>query len=189
MHSTLPQVIDRALASNEVLAVVIAAILSLIGWVLLRIYTGRPKVAWAFSHQHAFLLNKPSPPLLAYTKEIWIQNIGRALAENVELILPAEPPHFDVWPQLRFEKHSNPEGSVSLNFDHLNPREHVTISIFQTNIEPLSTANVRWQGGVGKQVPMGPRQLFPKWWSITLQGFVLFGFFSFFYFMARLIWG
>src|SRR5947207_1345191 len=136
MQLSLQQVIDRALASNEVLAVVVAAIFSLIGWTILRIYTGRPKIAWAFSHQHAFFLNKAAPPLLAYTKDIWIQNVGRALAEKVELILPAEPAHFDVWPQLRFEKHSNPDGSLTIKLDHMNPREHVTISIFQTGTEP-----------------------------------------------------
>src|SRR5689334_20969192 len=108
MQPTLEHVFDRALASNEVLAVVVAALLSFVGWVLLRIYTGHPKVAWAFSHQHAFYLNKSAPPILAYTKDIWIQNVGRALAENVQLILPSEPAHFDVWPQVSYQKNSNP---------------------------------------------------------------------------------
>src|SRR4051812_38359329 len=103
MQHTLSQIFERAAASNEVLAVLVASILSFIGWGVLGIYTGRPKIAWAFSHQHAFLLGKSSPPILAYTKDIWVQNVGRALAEKVELILPVEPALFDVWPQLRFE--------------------------------------------------------------------------------------
>jgi hypothetical protein len=188
MPPPLQHLIDRALSSNEVLAVLVAALLSAFGWIFLRVYTGRPRVAWAFSHQHAFYLKNANPPFLAYTKEMWIQNAGRVVAEEVEIILPTRPAHFDIWPQLRFTETNNPDGSLSIKFDHLNPREHVTLSIFQTVNEPLSIANVRWHGGVAKKVPMGPQQILPRWWARTLVGFILFGFFSLFYFAVRLLW-
>lgn len=188
MPITIQLLIDRAITSNEVLAVVVAALLSFIGWLALRIFTGRARIAWAFSHQHAFYLQNTNPPVLAYTKEIWVQNVGRVLAENIEVILPAKPPHFDVWPQRHFSELPNPDGSLTLKFDNLNSREHVAISIFQTHTEPSNIANVRWCGGVGKKVPMGPQQIWPRWYLSILRTVLLFGFFSFFYFVSRIFW-
>src|SRR5579884_1568275 len=160
MSQTLQHLIDRATSSDEVLAVIVAAIFSSIGWIAIRIYSGKPKVAWAFSHQHAFFLKSLNPPLLAYTKEIWVQNVGRVVANNVELILPARPPHFDIWPQVRFSESENPDGSFVVKFDHLNPKEYITLSIFQTGSESLSVANVRWHGGVGKRRPWAHSRYF-----------------------------
>jgi hypothetical protein len=126
--------------------------------------------------------------VLVYTKEIWVQNVGRVLAEDVEVILPAKPMHFDVWPQRHFSELVNPDDSLTIKFDNLNSREWVTISIFQTNVEPSNVANVRWRGGVGKKVPMGPQQIFPSWYLSILRAILLFGVFSFFYFMSRIFW-
>ena len=39
--------IERALASDEVLAVIVAALLSAVGWASLQIFTKRAKIAWA----------------------------------------------------------------------------------------------------------------------------------------------
>jgi hypothetical protein len=187
MH-TLQPFVDRALASNEVLAVVVAAVLSFIGWVCLRIFTPRAKVAWAFSHQHCFLLRDLTPQLLAYTKEIWVQNTGRVLAEDVEVVLPGQPPHFDIWPQRHFTQLQNPDGGFIIKFDHLNRREYVTISIFQTGSAFPNVVNVRWRGGVGREVPMGPMQIWPRWYLRILLILILIGVFAIFYFIVRVFW-
>jgi len=184
---SIQPIIDRISNSNEILAVFIAAILSALGWIGVRTYTGRSKIAWAFSHQHAFNLQNLTPPVLAYTNEIWVQNVGRVVAEEVEIILGAKPQHYDVWPQRHFSELFNPDGSLVIKLDHLNSREHVTISMFQTATQPPMLTNVRWKGGVGKRVPMGPRQIFPRWFSLFLQCLILLGFFSFWYFLFRFI--
>ena len=188
MPTPLVQLFDRAIASNEVLAVVVAAVLSFIGWAALRIFTPRANVAWAFSHQHCFLLRDINPPLLAYTKEIWVQNAGRVIAEDIEVILPAKPPHYDVWPQRHYAELQNPDGSFVIKFDHLNRREAVAISIFQTANPPPEVVNVRWRGGVGTQLPMGPMRIWPRWYLRLLATFILMGVFAVFYFIVRVIW-
>lgn len=188
MTDAIRQLVDRALASNEVLAVVVAALLSLLGWIAIRIYTGSAKVAWAFSHQHAYNLQSNNPPVVAYTKELWVQNVGRVLAEEVEVILPAKPPHIDVWPQRHFAELVSPDGSFTLRFDNLNSHEHVAITLFQTGLAIPDIASVRWRGEVGKRVPMGPQQVWPRWYLSILRAFLLFGFFSFLYFVVRIFW-
>jgi hypothetical protein len=188
MPPPLAHLFERAFASNEVLAVIVAAVLSLIGWIVLRIFTPRANVAWAFSHQHCFLLQNINPSLLAFTKEIWVQNIGRVLAEEVEVVLPARPPHFDIWPQRHYVELPNPDGSLVIKFDHLNRREAVTISIFQTGNAFPDAVNVRWLGGVGRQLPMGPMRIWPRWILRLFATLMLIGVFAVFYFIVRMIW-
>jgi hypothetical protein len=101
------------------------------------------------------------------------------------LILPTKPPHFDIWPQVRFSEAENPDGSFIVKFDHLNPKEYVTLSIFQLGSEPVGIANVRWRGGVGKRRPMGPQQIFPMWWIVIARILVAVGLFSIIYFLSR----
>lgn len=181
------QIFERVIDSNEIIAVVIAAILSMVGWIIIRVYIGQGKIAWAFSHQHAFYLSHLNPPVLAYTKEIWIQNIGRSIAEDVEIVFVFRPEHFEVWPQRHYEVLTNPENNLTIKMDTLNSREFVTISLFQTAMEPPVVTSVRWCGGQGKLVQMGPQQIRPRWFIMLLTALLLLGFFSFWYFLFRIV--
>ena len=184
--TTIQNFIERAMQSDEVLSVIIAAGLSILGWLTLRIFTGRARVAWAFSHQHVFYLNSLDPPILAYTREIWVQNVGKAIAEDVEIIFPSKPPHFEVWPKRSYSEINCPDGGFVIKLDNLNTREHLTISIFQAHTSPADFINIRWKGGVGKQIPMGPQQLFPRWFQLTVVTLLYIGVFSSLYFISRL---
>lgn len=187
MWAVLQQLFNRAAASDEVLAVLVAGGLSFLGWLGLRVILPRAKIAWGISHQHAFLLQNVQQPTLVYTGEIWVQNVGRARAEGIEIILAAAPNHFDVWPQRNFSTVTNPNGNLIIKFDDFNRREYVTISMFQPAVQLPLVTNVRWSGGMGKQVPMGPHQLHPAWLLNTVRAIVVFGLFSILYFLFRIL--
>jgi hypothetical protein len=102
---------------------------------------------------------------LVYVKEIWVQNIGRAPAENVEVILAFAPNHFDIWPQRHFTNAANPNGNFVIKVDNLNRNEHFAISMLQVGGETPLVTNVRWSGGVGQKRPMAPQQAFGAWAS------------------------
>jgi hypothetical protein len=102
MHGGIAQAFQHFLTSNEALAVLLAAFISFVSWLFVRAL--RPHVAWSESHRHAFVLpDPPKPSLTAYTKEIWVQNIGREYAPKVEVIFPVKPAHFDLWPLREYE--------------------------------------------------------------------------------------
>lgn len=157
------------------------------GWIALKIFTPRGRVAWGVSHQHAFYLQNLQPPTLVYTKEIWIQNVGRAPVSDVEVIFAATPDHFDIWPQRNFTTTQNPNGNLVIKVDSLNKREYFTISMLQTAVETPLVTNVRWTGGVGKQRAMAPQQVYPKSVLIAVQLVILFGVFSMLYFLLRIL--
>jgi hypothetical protein len=61
----------------------------------------------------------------------------------------------------------------------------VTVSLFQISTEPPLVAGVRFEGGQGKHVKMGPQQIFPRWFTLLLQALLIFGVFSLIYFIIR----
>jgi hypothetical protein len=179
------QFVNRLAESNEVLAVVVAAVLSVIGWLILLIISPRGKVAWGVSHQHAFFLQNNQPPIMVYTKEIWVQNIGRAPVQHVEVILAATPTHFDIWPQRKFAHTTNPSGNFVISVDDLNRREYFTISMLQVSSETPMVTNVRWSGGVGQLRPMSPQQAYSRWVIVLVRSLLAFAIFSIIYFLFR----
>jgi hypothetical protein len=137
--------------------------------------------------EHAFGLQHLQPPTIVYTRELWVQNIGRARAEGVEVVLAAAPNHFDVWPQRHFECLNNPNGNLIIRFDDLNRREHVTISMFQTAGVPPMVTNVRWRGGQGTKMQMAPQRVLPPWFLRSLLVLLIIGVFAVIYLFVRLI--
>ena len=132
MNTGLSALLQRAWTSNEVLAVLVAGLLSGIGWLLIRYIVGRGQVGWGVSNQHIYnIAGNPATPV--FTRQIWIQNIGRSIAEHVEVLLMSEPAHYEIWPKRHFTPVKNPDNTFMLKFDFLNPREYVTISMFQVN--------------------------------------------------------
>jgi hypothetical protein len=184
MLGIVHQFLERLWESNEVLAVIVAAVLSVTGWIIVRLFLPRGKIAWGVSHQHAFLLQKPQPGMV-YTKQIWVQNIGRAPVQNIEMVFAAPPNHFDIWPQRHFTTAQNPNGNLIVGVDNLNPREYFTISMLQVGIDTPLVTNVRWNGGVGRQRQMAPQQVLPRWVQVTILGVLAFGVFSILYFLIR----
>jgi hypothetical protein len=112
------------------------------------------------------------------TREIWVQNVGRALAEDIEVVFATKPAHFNIWWQRSYLTHTNPDGSYLIKVENLNRREWFTISMLQTVVVPPLVTNVRWAGGVSEQRPMQPSEVLPRWKQIALQAVLLFGVFS-----------
>ena len=151
--------LHRAAPGDEILAVVIAAILAGLGALIVRFVISRGKIGWGISHQCAFTLPNQPQNVVVYTRQLWVQNIGWSVARQVEIIFNFKPGHFEVWPQTPSSEHAIQTNRYLLRFDNLNPRQHVTVMLMQIDQAPPDVTTVRWNRGIGKQVMMGPRQL------------------------------
>jgi hypothetical protein len=59
--------------------------------------------------------------------------------------------------------------------------------MLQTAMDTPLVTNVRWNGGQAQQRPMAPQQVYSKWLTAAVRIVLLFGVFSFFYFMVRFV--
>jgi hypothetical protein len=96
--------------------------------------------------------------------QIFIQNVGRAIAKDVEITINFLPQHWHVFPPILQVVPNAQDIFLRFQTKMLNKREFFIISMFESrNVELPYVLAVRWKGGVAKQVPIGPRQKLPTW--------------------------
>ncbi len=182
----------------NVKAVVITIIIGILLDILRRIFVPKGRIAWGISHEEHFILppqQLPPPPpeqpplplplalpqsINVRIRQIFIQNIGRAIAEDVEVTINFLPQHWHAFPPLAQMMPNTQDRFFRLHTKMLNKREHFIISMFESrgNMVLPDVLTVRWKGGVAKQVPMVPRQKFPTWFERSVVAAVYFGIFA-----------
>lgn len=125
----------------EIIAVLLTTVVAVAQYFL------RPKArtVWADSHQFTFLL----PPqnnmnsILLNTRTVFISNIGRASAENIEIYFNYKPEHFEIYPTCNYNYIENPDGHFCIIIPNLGPKENFSIELLQTGRESPSLLRVR----------------------------------------------
>lgn len=146
------------------------------------VFGSRGRLIWAVSHGHNYKIeDAESDQHWVSTRQLWVQNSGRKIVNQIEIVLNFRPQNFNVWPPRDFEQSDIPDGRFALKFDGLAKGEYFTISMLVVNSEIPNVANVRWSNGIATEVPMGPQQIFPTWVTRLAQGLTLLGLFTLIY--------
>ncbi len=155
--------LTNILKSQIAQALIIAAIIGLFA----RIFTPKGKLVWGVSHQHHYRMPKfgESGTFPVVTQQIWFQNLGRLSIEDIEIVLNWKPQHFEIWDPRNWEQAQTPDGRFVIKIPSLNKTEFFTISMIDTINDLPGVINVRWKGGLGKIVKMGPQRVFPIWFN------------------------
>lgn len=131
------------------------------------IFKSRVELIWSSPHSWNFLIQQPSQtdtqPILTniYTAALFVQNIGRLPATEVELTFNWEPPNWNIWPLRSYTTHTAPDRRFTLKFDNFAPMESLQLELLaNTQLPSLST--VRSKECVGKHVTMFPSRAVAK---------------------------
>lgn len=93
----------------------------------------RPKTRLIWSVPHVFTFDIPTEkPFNVETGSIFIQNIGRRYATQVEVTFNWRPQNFSVWPPRRYEAVLNQDERFVVKVDNLAPRESMQIELLAT---------------------------------------------------------
>jgi hypothetical protein len=167
LNSVTGWLVDLWQNSNAKVAVVtaiIGALIQLGRWIAMP----RGKIVWGISNNEHFVLPAQPPaqpnPINVRTRQIFIQNVGRAVAEDVEVTINYPPQNWYVFPPVvQTTMPTAQDRFLRLRADKLNKREHFIIGMFDARGELPFVVAVRWKGGVAKPVNIGPRQIFNRW--------------------------
>lgn len=163
-----------------------AIIIALVSALVARLFTPRGRLVWSTSHQHFYSIrNLEGGNFPVRTQQLWFQNTGRAAIDDVEIILNYEPQHLEVWNPRAYTKAKLDDGRLVLTFPYLAAREYFTISMLDTIGDLPVLLMARSKSGLGKQINMGPQQIFPRWVSMVLWAFIFFGFSSMLWFAIQ----
>ncbi|MFT4002885.1 MAG: hypothetical protein QM684_21840 [Rhizobium sp.] len=119
------------------------------------------------------------------TQQIWFQNTGRSSIQDIEIVLNWKPQHFEIWDPRQWDKAVLPDGRFVIKIPSLYRNEFFTISMIDTINDLPAVLNVRWLGGRGKSVTMGPQRIFPLWFNLTLLAFLFSGVVSILYLLLQ----
>lgn len=131
-------------------------ILYLISTVIAIVFATRPRVVWSKAHESAFRIksNEGDQPFYVYTSEIWVKNLGRAQASNLEIILNYRPRHYEIWTPRTFKEETLPDDRLALTFEALGPQDEFQISMLDTVVKTPIVIEIRHQAGLAKQTEM-----------------------------------
>jgi hypothetical protein len=143
-------------------------------------FKSRVELIWSSPHSWNFLIQQPAPqgePIVltnVYTAAIFVQNIGRLPASEVELTFNWEPPNWNIWPLRAYSTHTAPDRRFTLKFDNFAPKEILQIELL-SNAQLSVLSTVRSKESVGKLVPMVPSRVISKKilylrWALLILG-------------------
>lgn len=170
--------------SQTAQALIIAAVIGIFA----RIFTPKGKLVWGVSHQHHYRMPRlgESGTFPVVTQQIWFQNLGRLSIENVEIVLNWKPQHFEIWDPRSYEQALTPDGRFVIKIPSLNRTEAFTVSMIDTINDLPAVINVRWNGGLGRMVRMGPQRVFPLWFNYLILALLFISLVSIIFFSLQL---
>lgn len=120
---------------------------------LLRSLEPKSKIVWWQSHNFRFNMREPN--LTLHTHSYTIQNLGRKLAENVEVVHRSRPDHFQLQPALDYQEVTTPNGEHILRVPNLGPKEFCSIEFLSYKTLP-ELLYVRSAAGHGELINILP---------------------------------
>lgn len=163
---------------------------TLFGAAILYLARSRAKLVWAMSHQFTYLLKDQTPTpaqasapaqnpstattMLVHTASVFVQNVGRLPATEVEITFNFPPQNYNVWPVRPYDTHVSPDSRFTLKFTNLAPKEQVQVELLSIPQLP-AVMGVRSKEVVAKRIEMRPFQVFKRWVYLMIWTLIIFG--------------
>lgn len=143
-------------------------IIAAITGIAAKIFSARGKLIWGVSHQHMYRMPNANGQgtFPVATQQIWFRNVGRLPITNVEIVLNWKPTHFEIWEPREWSSADLSDGRIAIKIPTLNQKEGFALSLIETSADLPSVVNVRWNGGIGRNVVMHPQRAYPHWFNV-----------------------
>lgn len=161
----------------------IPALLTTIFTAVAAVFSARSRIKWGVSHGFVFGVQNQNPApgapsvTLYSTRTVFVQNVGRATAEGIEVHFGYRPEHMQIWPTFNYTTGTNPENHFVVLVENLGRREHFTLELLLVRQLP-EVSRVRSKVGQGRQVGIAPSEVFPMWYRRMLVVLIWLGAFA-----------
>jgi hypothetical protein len=174
----LPGWLITAAQSATFITFVISLIITSIGKLIQVTATPKAKIVWAVITSRVFKTSAVgTPDIFTNVGEMWIKNSGRSYAEGLEVIFNTKPQHYEVFPVRAYTDSSNVDGAYILKFNDLNADEQFSIIMLNINQSLPHSINVRWKGGLAKNIFMLPQEVLSRNKKMMYQFLIVAGVF------------
>ena len=117
---------------------------------ILRLLQPRSKIIWSEPHTFTYLLPRAKElggTFNVFTKAIYLQNVGKQSASDVQVICNYEPQYYNLWPPLPHETETMDDKRFVIRANSLGPKEWFQIEILSEELLPnvLRVLNFHWR--------------------------------------------
>lgn len=105
---------------------------------------------------------------------VFIQNIGKKKAENIDICLVDRPEHFRLFPSYDYEELKTPDGAHIIRIKILAPRDVVTLECFSPATLPVLNY-IRTEEGFCERINFSYQRILPAWLICIYGVFALIG--------------
>lgn len=141
-----------------------------------RFFAARPKVVWSTTANTSNLVpQQEGPALHIQTRTLFFQNLGRAMAEELEIVFNFKPAHLERWPHLPISTQMQEDQRFVVTVARLNPRETMTLSLMAVNGDFPSISVVRCKGFPARAIAMAPMRVFGRPVILLVGALMLLG--------------
>ncbi|WP_113180928.1 hypothetical protein [Agrobacterium cavarae] len=154
-----------------------AVFLAVFSVVVTQLLSAKGKLRWSVRHAHWYRLpaaNSDGSDLSVVTQELWFNNTGRAVVENVEIVLNWKPQHYELWTPRDFSQQVLPDGRLIIRVPSLAAKEWFSLSLIDTKQLP-TIVNVRSRNGEAGEILMLPTRVFSQTINIVAAVMMLTG--------------
>ncbi len=163
-----------------------AIIGTIIAGVAVQRLEAKPRLLVFYPGQLAFNIRGNAGNIIPIqTNIVTVQNVGRAVTENVEIVFSAHvlDDQIRVTPPLPFEV-TDRQGSMVIGFPTLGPKEHATVQLLSLNGDVPLAEHVRSKDGPALNIPVQLQRVFPGWVIQFVLLLMLVGFATSLWFLA-----
>jgi hypothetical protein len=125
----------------------------------------------------------PHQPFVIRTNTLTVQNLGRKLADKVQIIHADRPDHFQMHPRRNYADECAPDGTHIITIDSLGPREVVHVQLLSYRHNPV-LVGVRSKEGEAKPVGFQIQRVWPRWLIVLVLICMFVGAFAILYWLV-----
>ena len=141
-----------------------AILLSLVTAFLLSLFRPRVKLIWGSTslNFHRFKMSNEGGPIQVTTEKLFVQNMGKKAATNVELVLSDMPTSYTLWTPREHKKGLLDGGGFFIKFESLAPSELLIVDTIDVDLRNPRLVAVNCPEAISKRVEFLPQRQFGK---------------------------
>lgn len=147
----------------------------------------QPKANLVYWSPHSFLFNLTNEGVVLQTDALTLQNLGRTVAHNVEIIMSKRPDFFQFAPALAHTETILNNGQFVVRIAELGPKEYVTLQLLSYKQVP-QLLNIRSDVGQAQAIQIQLFRILPQWVNWLARLLMLVGAGTTIYWIAVVIY-
>lgn len=143
---------------------ILAIVISLVTAGLLALFKPKVKLTWGTTSisRHKFKLRVDSEPIMISTEKLYVQNIGKKPATEVELILSDIPSSYTLWSPREHEGKPLENGGFSIKIPTLAPNELLIVDLIDIDVRFPKLIAVNCPDSIAQPVQFMAQRQFGK---------------------------